>query len=52
MLPLDARWAYNLVKQDGNNGESFDANLTPLGFERGINALWTQGGLMYAPPLR
>ena len=52
MLSLDARWAYNIVKQVGNYGESFDANLTPLGFERGINALWTQGGLMYAPPLR
>jgi general L-amino acid transport system substrate-binding protein len=52
MLSLDARWAYHIVKQVGNYGESFDANLTPLGFERGITALWTQGGLMYAPPLR
>ena len=52
MLGLDNRWAYNIVKQVGNYGESFDANLKPLGFERGINALWTQGGLMYAPPIR
>ena len=52
MLGLDARWAYNIVKQVGNYGESFDANLKPLGFERGINALWLNGGLMYAPPLR
>ena len=52
MLGLDNRWALNIVKQVGNYGESFDANLKPLGFERGINALWTQGGLMYAPPIR
>jgi general L-amino acid transport system substrate-binding protein len=52
MLGLDNRWAYNIVKQVGNYGESFDANLKPLGFERGLNRLWTQGGLMYAPPIR
>jgi general L-amino acid transport system substrate-binding protein len=52
MLGLDDRWAYNIVKQVGNYGESFDANLKPLGFDRGLNNLWTQGGLMYAPPLR
>ncbi|MEO8144541.1 MAG: amino acid ABC transporter substrate-binding protein, partial [Betaproteobacteria bacterium] len=39
-------------KQVGNYGESFEANLTPLGFERGINQLWTKGGILYAPPLR
>ena len=52
MLSLDNRWAYNIVKQVGNYGESFDANLKPLGFERGLNRLWNQGGLMYAPPIR
>ncbi|HEY6966454.1 MAG TPA: amino acid ABC transporter substrate-binding protein [Burkholderiales bacterium] len=52
MLGLDNRWAVNIVKQVGNYGESFDANLKPLGFERGLNKLWTQGGLMYAPPVR
>ena len=52
MLGLDNRWAFNIVKQVGNYGESFDANLKPLGFERGLNRLWTQGGLMYAPPIR
>jgi general L-amino acid transport system substrate-binding protein len=52
MLGLDNRWAYNIVKQVGNYGESFDANLKPLGFERGQNALWKNGGLMYAPPIR
>jgi general L-amino acid transport system substrate-binding protein len=52
MLGLDNKWAYNIVKQVGNYGESFDANLKPLGFDRGLNALWTNGGLMYAPPIR
>jgi general L-amino acid transport system substrate-binding protein len=52
MLGIDNRWAFNIVKQVGNYGESFDANLTPLGFERGLNRLWNQGGLMYAPPIR
>jgi len=52
MLGLDAKWSYNIVKQVGNYGESFDRNLKPLGFERGINAQWTKGGLMYAPPMR
>ncbi len=52
MLGLDNRWAFNIVRQVGNYGESFDANLKPLGFERGQNALWKNGGLMYAPPLR
>ncbi|HEX5092908.1 MAG TPA: amino acid ABC transporter substrate-binding protein [Burkholderiales bacterium] len=52
MMGLDDRWAYNIVKQVGNYGESFEANLKPLGFDRGLNNLWTQGGLMYAPPLR
>ena len=51
-LGIDNRWAYNIVKQVGNYGESFEANLKPLGFERGINALWTHGGIMYAPPIR
>ena len=52
MLAIDNRWAFNIVKQVGNYAESFEANLKPLGFERGLNALWKDGGLMYAPPLR
>jgi general L-amino acid transport system substrate-binding protein len=52
MLGIDNRWALNIVKQVGNYAESFDANLKPLGFERGLNRLWNQGGLMYAPPIR
>ena len=52
MLGVDNKWAANIVKQVGNYGESFEANLKPLGFERGLNQLWTKGGILYAPPLR
>jgi general L-amino acid transport system substrate-binding protein len=49
-LPTD--FAYQVVSQVGNYGEIFDRHLTPLGLERGVNALWSDGGLMYAPPYR
>ena len=49
-LPTD--FAYQIVKQVGNYGEIFEAHLAPLGLERGVNALWTNGGLLYAPPFR
>jgi len=52
-LGLDEKFAYNIVKQVGNYGEVFERNVgvnTPLGIERGLNALWTHGGLMYSPP--
>ncbi|HYA30735.1 MAG TPA: amino acid ABC transporter substrate-binding protein [Acidobacteriota bacterium] len=52
MLGVDNRWAYNIIKQVGNYGESFERNLTPLGLDRGLNRLWNRGGLMYAPPIR
>jgi general L-amino acid transport system substrate-binding protein len=52
MLGIDNRWAVNVIKQVGNYAESFEANLKPLGFERGLNRLWNQGGLMYVPPIR
>jgi general L-amino acid transport system substrate-binding protein len=52
MLGIDNRWAYNIVKQVGNYGESFEENHKPLGFDRGVNELWTKGGILYAPPLR
>jgi general L-amino acid transport system substrate-binding protein len=54
-LGLDEKWAYNIIKQVGNYGEIFDRNVgpkTPLALERGLNDLWTRGGLMYAIPLR
>jgi general L-amino acid transport system substrate-binding protein len=55
LLGLDAAWAYRIVKQVGNYGESFERNLgpkTPIALPRGVNNLWTKGGLMYAPPIR
>jgi len=52
MLGLDNRWAYNIIKQVGNYAESFERNITPLGIERGVNNLWSKGGLMYSPPIR
>ncbi len=54
-LGLDESWAYNIVKQVGNYGESFERNVgqgSPLKIQRGLNALWTEGGLMYALPIR
>jgi len=55
LLGLDKEWAYRIVKQVGNYGESFERNLgpkSPVGLPRGVNNLWTKGGLMYAPPIR
>ncbi|MBW1668204.1 MAG: amino acid ABC transporter substrate-binding protein [Deltaproteobacteria bacterium] len=54
-LGLDEKWAYNIIKQVGNYGEIFDRNVgpnTPLGLKRGLNDLWTRGGLMYSAPFR
>jgi general L-amino acid transport system substrate-binding protein len=51
-LGLDNKWAYNIVKQVGNFGEMWDRDITPMGVPRGINNLWTKGGLQYAPPIR
>ena len=54
-LGLDEGWAYRAIKAVGNYGESFDRNLgrnSPIGLDRGLNDLWTHGGLMYAIPLR
>ncbi len=54
-LGLDEKWAYNIIKQVGNYGEIYERNVGPntqLGLERGLNALWTKGGIMYAAPFR
>jgi general L-amino acid transport system substrate-binding protein len=54
-MKINEEWAYNAIKQVGNYSEIFERHVgadTPLGFERGVNALWTNGGLMYAPPIR
>jgi general L-amino acid transport system substrate-binding protein len=54
-LGVDEKWVYNIIKQVGNYGEMFERNVgmgSPLKIARGQNALWTQGGLQYAPPIR
>lgn len=54
-LGLDDKWAYNIIKQVGNYGEIFDRSLgaaSPMKLERGLNALYTKGGLMYGWPIR
>jgi general L-amino acid transport system substrate-binding protein len=54
-MGLEADWAYNIISQVGNYAESFDRNVgmgSPLEIERGVNALWTDGGFQYAPPIR
>mgnify|MGYP007066827173 FL=1 len=54
-LGLDKKWAYRIVKQVGNYGESFARNLgeqSPLKLDRGMNRLYTEGGLVYPLPLQ
>ncbi|AJR09022.1 amino acid ABC transporter, periplasmic amino acid-binding protein [Photobacterium gaetbulicola Gung47] len=54
-LGLNDDWAYQVIKQVGNYGESFERTVgmsSPLEIKRGINALWNDGGLLYAPPMR
>jgi len=52
MLGLRNDFMVSVIRQVGNYGEIFDRNLRPLNLSRGINALWTAGGLLYAPPFR
>jgi general L-amino acid transport system substrate-binding protein len=54
-LGLNRDWVVRIVKHVGNYGESFDRNVgagSKLGIERGLNRLWTKGGIQYAPPIR
>lgn len=54
-LGLSKQWAVHIIRAVGNYGEIFERNVgvkTPLGIKRGVNALWTKGGLQYAPPIR
>src|SRR5437870_2877421 len=54
-LGLTKDWVVRIIKHVGNYGESFDRNMGPgskLGISRGINRLWTKGGIQYAPPIR
>ena len=53
-MGLDADWAVRAIKATGNYGEIFERNLgptTPLAINRGLNALWNAGGVLYAPPM-
>src|SRR5713101_6823673 len=53
-LGLNKDWAVRIVKLVGNYGESFERNIgqgSPLKIERGLNKLWTKGGIQYAPPI-
>ncbi|MCB1517077.1 MAG: amino acid ABC transporter substrate-binding protein [Hyphomicrobiaceae bacterium] len=55
MIGLSNDWAYNVIKMVGNYADIFDRNVgpdTPLGISRGLNALWSKGGILYAPPIR
>ena len=55
MIGLEADWAKNVLMAVGNYGEVFERHIgenTPIGLARGLNAQWTDGGLMYAPPFR
>jgi general L-amino acid transport system substrate-binding protein len=51
-LGLDDSWAATIIRQVGNYGEIWERDITPLGLDRGRNALWTKGGLQFAPQLR
>ncbi|MCA9972653.1 MAG: amino acid ABC transporter substrate-binding protein, partial [Anaerolineales bacterium] len=54
-MGLNADWCYQVIKQVGNYGEIYDRNLgpdTPFNLPRGLNNLWTEGGLLYSPPFR
>ena len=55
LFGLSADWAYRIIRHTGNYGEVFDRNLgagSPMKIKRGLNALWKNGGLQYAPPIR
>jgi general L-amino acid transport system substrate-binding protein len=55
MLGLEADFAKNAIMAGGNYGELFEKNIgenTPIGLARGLNAQWTEGGLIYSPPYR
>ncbi|MCH8113568.1 MAG: amino acid ABC transporter substrate-binding protein [Proteobacteria bacterium] len=55
MLGLDKQWALRTIKAQGNYAEIFERNIgpkTPIGLQRGLNALYTNGGLQYSPPFR
>ena len=55
LIGVDNAWCANVIRHIGNYAESYERNVgenTALGLARGVNKLWTDGGLMYAPPIR
>ena len=53
-MGLDNKWAYNIIKAEGNYGEVFDRNVgkdSPLKIDRGVNNLWNNGGIQYGMPV-
>ena len=55
MLGLDKQWIVRIISSVGNYGEVFEKNIgenTPVGLDRGLNAQWTNGGILYSPPFR
>ena len=52
MLGLEPEWAVTIIRQVGDFAEIWDRDITPMGVQRGLNNLWTKGGLQYAPPMR
>ena len=55
MLGLQKDWGVKVISAVGNYGEIFERHIgkdTDIGLERGLNALWTNGGLQYSPPFR
>ena len=55
MLGLSSDWAVHAIKTGGNYGEIFEKHIgenTAIGLARGLNQLWTKGGILYAPPFR
>ena len=55
LMGLSDDWAFNLIKQVGNYGESYERTVgmgSPLKLQRGANALWTKGGLLFTPPFQ
>ena len=55
MLGISNAWCANIIENIGNYAESYERNIglaTTVGLARGVNSLWTDGGLLYAPPIR
>ena len=55
MLGMEQDWAVKVIAATGNYGELYERNLgsgSPIKLDRGLNSLWSKGGLLYSPPFR